>query len=428
MAELGRAGVLASVEARRELGKTVRERLRDQVEAEASGIWRVYRDAFDAEAGDGDPDHRARLASVEGVLAQAVLCMVLRSVVVSSLRQPLTPFGSRHYDAPVTKASSSARSLRRPSILGSAGKAIVGWGKTRLRRTRVVGRRALAESPDSPQANGTVLESAIDQVRKMKERDLAQIAPGDRAKLATKLAKVPMEVPCRDGELRFLNVSTKACHRARDLHSTEPDSLRWIDRMEPGSVFWDIGANIGILSLYAAQRGDLDVHAFEPAAVNYYLLAANCELNGFQDVLSCYLLGFSDETRVGRIEASQLAAGASFSFKGKKGKEWAGRYQTCLLFSIDDFLDRFEVPFPNYVKIDVPGLTDEIFYGATRALVRPELREIQVEMREHKQADRRLLPFLEPYGFRVIHRNQRADGRIAELVLGRTTESPLAQE
>jgi hypothetical protein len=71
MADLGRVGGLASVEARRELGKTVRERLRDKVEAEAEEIWRVYRDAFDAAGGDGDPDHRARLASVEGVLAQA---------------------------------------------------------------------------------------------------------------------------------------------------------------------------------------------------------------------------------------------------------------------------------------------------------------------------------------------------------------------
>jgi hypothetical protein len=71
MVELGRAAGLASGEARRELGKTVRERLRDKVEAQADEIWRVYRDAFDAAGGDGDPDHRARLASVEGVLAQA---------------------------------------------------------------------------------------------------------------------------------------------------------------------------------------------------------------------------------------------------------------------------------------------------------------------------------------------------------------------
>jgi len=37
--------------------------------------------------------------------------------------------------------------------------------------------------------------------------------------------------------------------------------------MHPGSVFWDIGANVGVLTLYAATRGDLRVWAFEPAAV-----------------------------------------------------------------------------------------------------------------------------------------------------------------
>ena len=58
--------------------------------------------------------------------------------------------------------------------------------------------------------------------------------------------------------------------------------MRWIDDMWPGSVFWDIGANVGVLTLYAAMRGDLDVWAFEPAAVNYYNLVANCELNRVQ--------------------------------------------------------------------------------------------------------------------------------------------------
>jgi hypothetical protein len=69
--ELGRRGGLASGEVRRERGRSVRDRLREKVEAEADEVWRVYRQAMDAAADDGDPDHRARLASVEGVLAQA---------------------------------------------------------------------------------------------------------------------------------------------------------------------------------------------------------------------------------------------------------------------------------------------------------------------------------------------------------------------
>jgi hypothetical protein len=70
-AKRGQKGGLVSGQVRREQAKSVRDRLRDKVEAEAEEIWRVYRDAFDAAGSDGDPDHRARLASVEGVLAQA---------------------------------------------------------------------------------------------------------------------------------------------------------------------------------------------------------------------------------------------------------------------------------------------------------------------------------------------------------------------
>ena len=70
-AELGRRGGISSGEIRREQARSIRDRLREKLEAEADQVWRVYRDAFDASGGDGDPDHRARLASVEGVLSQA---------------------------------------------------------------------------------------------------------------------------------------------------------------------------------------------------------------------------------------------------------------------------------------------------------------------------------------------------------------------
>jgi hypothetical protein len=69
--ERGQKGGLVSGEVRREQARSVRDRLRDRVEAEADEVWRVYRDAFDATDDEGGADHRARLASVEGVLAQA---------------------------------------------------------------------------------------------------------------------------------------------------------------------------------------------------------------------------------------------------------------------------------------------------------------------------------------------------------------------
>lgn len=274
-----------------------------------------------------------------------------------------------------------------------------------------------------PERREPPVASDLPTLQEILDWDWEEMPPLSRAHLSSQLARIPMEVPCRDGRLRFLNINKGTFRRAYTLLTKEPDSNRWIDRMEPGSVFWDIGANVGVLSLYAAQRGDLSVHAFEPVAVNYYLLAANCELNGFQDLMGCYLLGFSDRTHIGRMETSQFLASASFSLKPKKARpEFAGRYQTCLVFSIDDFLEQFDVPAPNYIKIDVPGVTEGILRGAARTLARPELREIQVELKEQSQRVQLLLAFLETFGFTIVHRNRRPSGAVAELVLGRATD------
>ena len=48
----------------------------------------------------------------------------------------------------------------------------------------------------------------------------------------------------------------------------EPETIAWIDDMEPGEILFDVGANIGIYTLYAASRG-VRVIAIEPVFENY---------------------------------------------------------------------------------------------------------------------------------------------------------------
>jgi len=78
-----------------------------------------------------------------------------------------------------------------------------------------------------------------------------------RADLIDLLLSEPAVVDTPHGKIRFLNHSGAGYWRARAIMTKEPGSLEWIDSMVPGSVFWDIGANIGVLTLYAAMRGDL---------------------------------------------------------------------------------------------------------------------------------------------------------------------------
>jgi len=70
-------------------------------------------------------------------------------------------------------------------------------------------------------------------------------------------------------------------YRGRDLLKREPDTLYWIDNyMNDNDVFYDVGANIGTYSLYAANKGGLKIFAFEPESSNYYYLNKNIYLNG----------------------------------------------------------------------------------------------------------------------------------------------------
>jgi FkbM family methyltransferase len=253
---------------------------------------------------------------------------------------------------------------------------------------------------------------------------LRLLPEAERADAVDILLSAPAVVETTRGKILVLNHGRGSCWRAQTLMTKEPDSLKWIDSMQPGSVLWDIGANIGALTLYAAQRGDLEVWAFEPAAVNYYSLAANCELNGFEKRVRCLQLGFSDKIEIADLHVSQLMTALSFTFKestkNKPNKKIYPSRQAVQLCTIDDFIGRYRAPIPNYFKIDVPELTPEIFAGARRTLTHPAIRQIQVEVKEHNKSGQRIAEFLAQYGFKIVGRGMRLQGHLQrDLVFGR---------
>ena len=68
-------------------------------------------------------------------------------------------------------------------------------------------------------------------------------------------------------------------YRIDSFSTKEPETLEWIDNFPPESVLWDIGANIGLYSCYAAKARSCKVFAFEPSIFNLELLARNIYLN-----------------------------------------------------------------------------------------------------------------------------------------------------
>ena len=237
---------------------------------------------------------------------------------------------------------------------------------------------------------------------------LQNLPPDSRARLQGKftqaLEEQTLTVETPFGPLSFVVLGRTAGGRALSLLTKQPGTIEWINSFRPDSVFWDVGANVGVYSLYAARRGHTKVVAFEPAAVNYFLLSANCEVNQLDSRVDCLLVGLGSEKAIARLEVSQFAAARSFSFQGKRDQPHGGR-QAALMLSMDQLIDEYGLACPNYIKIDVPGVTENIIAGGLRLLQRPDVRELHIEFSEHSRNGRGITEMLEQCGFAATMRH-----------------------
>ena len=89
----------------------------------------------------------------------------------------------------------------------------------------------------------------------------------------------------KDIKLNFTVPNTLNKYRIDTYSTKEPETLEWIDAISEGSILWDIGANVGLYSCYAAKARNCQVFAFEPSVFNLELLARNLFINGLSEYL-----------------------------------------------------------------------------------------------------------------------------------------------
>ena len=251
-------------------------------------------------------------------------------------------------------------------------------------------------------------------------RRLRQLPDVARARLQSRFSQALLdetfEINTPSGPLKFVLLGRGTAIRAMSVLRKQPATIQWIESFRRDSVFWDVGANVGVYALYAALRGDTKVVAFESAAVNFFLLAANCEVNGLDAKVDCLLIGLGSEKAIGRLEVSQFSPAESFSFRATQDQKHQSQ-QAALLLSMDQLIEEFGLACPNYIKIDVPGLTESIVTGGVHLLRRPEVRELHVEMREHSGTGQRIVEKLNQAGFEIVGRP--AHGGATDLIFVR---------
>jgi FkbM family methyltransferase len=198
------------------------------------------------------------------------------------------------------------------------------------------------------------------------------------------------EVKTRRGTVSLYCLGDLPLWRAETMLTKEPETLEWIDGMAPGDVLYDIGANVGVYSLYAAA-GRNKVLAFEPLASNYFLLNRNFEHNNLAETASAYCLAFTDRDQIDHFFAQDTDFGAALSTFGEHieqyGQSNASNFKQGMIgMRLDSFITTYDPPFPTHIKIDVDGIEDKIIAGATNTLSDQRLKSISIEL-DDTQAD-----------------------------------------
>ena len=240
-------------------------------------------------------------------------------------------------------------------------------------------------------------------------------------------------VETRHGLLIFVTTDPQALQYPREFATREPETLAWIDAFETPCRFWDIGANIGVFSIYAGLRLGVEVRAFEPAAASYGALCRNIEANRLGDRVQAYCLAISDRTELGRLNLSGTNAGSVFNaFESTDdcfGNEIAVVFRQGMVgFSIDSFRRLFGLAAPNYLKIDVDSIEERILAGARETLRDPDLRSVLIELEAADTYRNDLLTdALEAAGFGLTMRSATNQGGVVNGIFERTAARVVAE-
>jgi FkbM family methyltransferase len=198
-----------------------------------------------------------------------------------------------------------------------------------------------------------------------------------------------------DGKLVFNTPNPMTAWRVKTLATKEPHTIAWLEAMEPGSVLVDIGANVGMYTVFAGVLRQMKVFAFEPESQNYALLNANIAANGLSGRVAAFPLALSDEMKLDRLYLSNFSAGDScHSFADPVGFDLKPRAsafaQGAFSVTLDQLVESGSVPVPDYIKLDVDGIEHKVLSGARKTLANPKVRQVLVELNtqlpEHRAA------------------------------------------
>jgi len=207
--------------------------------------------------------------------------------------------------------------------------------------------------------------------------------------------------------------------RVDTFHTKEPETLEWIDTFDKSGdfIFWDIGANIGLYSIYnSLKHKKSQTISFEPSTSNLRVLSRNISINNLFDRIKIFTAPLTKgENKFLIMKEGEFQEGGAlnsfgenFDFEGKKfsSKMNYQIYGTNINYLIDNKI----LDIPDYIKIDVDGIEHLILEGGNKYLSNKKIKSLSIEINENfTEQHEKVIEIMKKNDFKILHKKHNED-------------------
>lgn len=187
--------------------------------------------------------------------------------------------------------------------------------------------------------------------------------------------------------LKFHRINSVTAYRIDSFYEKEPETINWINSFADKTVFWDIGANIGLYSIYAQIIHQTKVYAFEPSVFNLELLARHAAINSDHQTdnkITIIPVCLSNITKFEEFELSSMMHGEACSTFAEGYDQHGNTLQKCFGYimpgiTADALVELYNMEIPDYIKIDVDGTEHLVLSGMKKILTNAKVKSVLVE-------------------------------------------------
>ena len=215
-------------------------------------------------------------------------------------------------------------------------------------------------------------------------------------------------------EIKFFVPNQLLEWRVDTYFSKEPETLEWIDSFQEKDnlIFWDIGANIGLYSIYNSLKHPKSTTiAFEPSSSNLRVLTRNISINNLEKNIKVVSIPLTNKENIFQeMKEGQFIEGGALNSFGEKfdfeGKEFKPNMKYNLLgTTINYFLENLILDIPDYIKIDVDGIEHLILEGGDKFLTNKKVKSLSIEINENfKEQYDKVLNLMNKFKFKLLHK------------------------